>query len=141
MCGERNVTDTITGDTEVSLSFTTEHSYDEGSISGNTITYKCLNCDAAKETELLTLNDDDGILTAEIAPTDKVIAQGIVYAKEDAATLDTLGRVRIAYSEIDANRQYRFDAKGLGGYTVRAYVTYVDGEGKLKNAYSDPIEL
>ena len=135
------VSGTITGDAEVILSFTTEHSYDEGSISGNTITYKCLNCDAAKEMALLTLNNNDGTLTAEIVPTDKVIGQGIVYAKEDAVTLDTLGRVRIAYSEIDANRQYRFAAKGLSGYTVRAYVTYVDGEGKLKNAYSAPIEL
>lgn len=114
------------------------HSYDKGNISNNTITYKCINCGETKKIPLITVKDNSGKLTVELATTDKTIAQGIVYGKEDSVTLETLGRTRVAYSKIDSNRSYTFDATKLNGCTIRAYVIYVDKNGKEQVVYSNP---
>ena len=131
------VSGTITGDAEVILSFSTEHSYDEGSISGNTITYKCLNCDAAKEMALLTLNNNDGTLTAEIVPTDKVIEQGIVYAKGEDVTLETPGRTRVVFTELTKDNTFVYEVSKAKGYAYRAYAKYTGGDGEEEVAYSE----
>ena len=117
-----------------------DHSYEEGSISDNTITYKCTDCDKVEKMPVVSLKDEAGILTAELAKTDKITAQGIVYGRERTVTLDTPGRTRIAYSEIDAvNRSYSFNAAELSGYTIRAYAVYMDESGDEKVAYSDAV--
>lgn len=133
------ISGTITDDTKVSLSFSTEHSYDEGAISGNTITYKCLNCDAVTETALLTLNDEDGILVAEIAPTDKVIEQGIVYAKGGAVTLETSGRTMVVFTELTKDNTFIYETSEAEGYTYRAYAKYTNGDGEEEVAYSEMV--
>ena len=133
------ISGTITDDTKVSLSFSTEHSYDEGAISGNTITYKCLNCDAVTETALLTLNDENGILVAEIAPTDKVIEQGIVYAKGGAVTLETSGRTMVVFTELTKDNTFIYETSEAEGYTYRAYAKYTNGDGEEEVAYSEMV--
>ena len=114
-----------------------KHNYDEGTISNNTITYKCVNCDETKEMPLITINDNTGILAVKLAETNKITAQGIVYGEENDITLETPGRTRISYSEIDSNRSYSFDMTELTGYTVRAYVAYTDQNGNEQVIYSE----
>ena len=116
------------------------HSYDEGTISNNTIIYKCVNCDEIKEMPLITMNDNFGVLAVKLAETNKITAQGIVYGKGNDVTLETPGRSRISYSETDSNRCYSFDATELTGCTIRAYVVYVDKNGTMQQViYSDPV--
>ena len=114
------------------------HSYDEGTISNNTITYKCVNCDEIKEMPLITMNDNFGVLVVKLAETNKITAQGIVYGKGNDITLETPGRSRISYSETDSNRCYSFDATELTGCTIRAYVLYTDQNGNEQVVYSEP---
>ena len=114
------------------------HSYDEGTISNNMITYRCMNCDDTKELPLITTNDNSGILEVKLAKTNKITAQGIVYGEENYITLETPGRTRISYTEIDSNRCYLFDTTELTGCTVRAYVAYTDENGNEQVVYSEP---
>ena len=113
------------------------HSYDEGTISNNTITYKCVNCDEIKEMPLIMMNDNFGVLVVKLAETNKITAQGIVYGKGNDITLETPGRARISYSETDSNRSYSFDATELTGCTIRAYVLYTDQNGNEQVVYSE----
>lgn len=113
------------------------HSYDEGTISNNTITYKCVNCDEIKELPLITINDNFGILVVKLAETNKITAQGIVYGKGNDITLETPGRARISYSETDSNRSYSFDTTELTDCTIRAYVVYADTNGNKQVVYSE----
>lgn len=114
------------------------HSYDEGTISNNMITYRCMNCDDTKEMPLITTNDNSDILVVKLAKTNKITAQGIVYGEENDITLETPGRTRISYAEIDSNRCYLFDMTELTGCTVRAYVVYTDDNGNEQVVYSEP---
>lgn len=112
------------------------HSYGEGTISNNTVTYKCVKCDNIKKVPLITVNDNSGTLVVKLAATNKITAQGIVYGKGNNVTLETPGRTRIAYSKVDSNRRYTFDTAKLTGCTIRAYVVYTDKNGKEQVVYS-----
>lgn len=112
------------------------HSYGEGTISNNTVTYKCVKCDNIKKVPLITVSDNSGTLVVKLAATNKITAQGIVYGKENNVTLETPGRTRIAYSKVDSNRRYTFDTAKLTGCTIRAYVVYTDKNGKEQVVYS-----
>lgn len=112
------------------------HSYDEGTISNNTVTYKCVKCDNIKKVPLITVSDNSGTLVVKLAATNKITAQGIVYGKGNNVTLETPGRTRIAYSKVDSNRRYTFDTAKLTGCTIRAYVVYTDKNGKEQVVYS-----
>lgn len=114
------------------------HNYGEGTISNNTITYKCVNCDNLKKVPLITVNNNSGTLVVKLAATNKTTSQGIVYGKGSTVTLATPGRTRVAYSKMDSNRRYSFDASKLTGYTIRAYVVYTDQNGKKQVVYSNP---
>lgn len=112
------------------------HSYGEGTISNNTVTYKCVKCDNIKKVPLITVSDNSGTLVVKLAATNKITAQGIVYGKGNNVTLETPGRTRIVYSKVDSNRRYTFDTAKLTGCTIRAYVTYTDKNGKEQIVYS-----
>lgn len=112
------------------------HSYGEGTISNNTVTYKCVKCDNIKKVPLITVSDNSGTLVVKLAATNKITAQGIVYGKGNNVTLETPGRTRIAYSKVDSNRRYTFDTAKLTGCTIRAYVVYTDKNGKEQVVYS-----
>ena len=115
-----------------------EHNYEEDNISNNTITYKCVNCNKTQKMPMITINDNSGILTVKLAATNKIIAQGIIYGEESTVTLETSGRVRVAYSKVDSNRCYSFDTTKLTGCAIRAYVIYMDQNGNEQVIYSDP---
>ena len=98
-----------------------------------------VNCGNIIESPFSTLRNHNSILTVELALTDNIATQGIVYGKENTITLDTPGRTRIVCYETDKNRCYSLDVVMLTGYTIRAYVTYIDEEGSAFTAYSDPV--
>lgn len=87
----------------------------------------------------VTLKNTSDILVAKIIAADKVTSQGIIYGKDDDVTLETPGRTRVAFSEIDEENAFTFDASMLKGYVIRAYITYTDENGEETIAYSEPI--
>lgn len=88
----------------------------------------------------LSVQWDDGMVAAIVSNMDSAKSYGFVYGKGTDVTLETPGRTRIAYSEIDSNKRYSFDTSGLTGCTIRAYVVYTDQNGTSQIIYSDPIE-
>ena len=85
----------------------------------------------------ITLNNDSGILSAELNTIDNIIEHGFVYGKETDVTLDTPGRTRVAYSEFDSDKSYSFDTTDLTGCAIRAYVIYIDKNGNEQTVYSN----
>lgn len=85
----------------------------------------------------ITLNNDSGILAAELNTIDNIIEHGFVYGKETDVTLDTPGRTRVAYSEFDSDKSYSFDTTDLTGCAIRAYVIYIDKNGNEQTVYSN----
>lgn len=120
----------------------TEHRYNEGKILNDKLTYKCAKCGDVKEIALVELKDNDGILEAELAPTDKITSQGIIvaYGRKNDITLETPGRMRVAYSEVNSDRKYSFDATKTKECTIRAYVTYMDANESSVIVYSNQID-
>ena len=80
-------------------------------------------------------------LIAAISNTESVTGYGFVYGKQTDITLETPGRTRIAYSELDADGSYSLDITELTGCTIRAYAVYVDENGNTQVVYSEPIAL
>ena len=78
-------------------------------------------------------------LIATISNTDHVIEYGFIYGKQKDVTLDTPGRIRVAYSKRDSNGNYSFDTTKLTGCSIRAYVVYTDTAGNKQIIYSDLI--
>ena len=78
-------------------------------------------------------------LIATISNTDHVIEYGFIYGKQKDVTLDTPGRIRVAYSKRDSNGNYSFDTTKLTGCSIRAYVVYTDTAGNKQIIYSDSI--
>ena len=87
----------------------------------------------------VSVSQNNGTLTAAISNMDSVKAYGFVYAKGSSVTLGTTGRTRVAYSKVDSNGRYSFDASELTGYTIRAYVVYTDQNGKQQVVYSNAV--
>jgi len=54
-------------------------------------------------------------------------------------TLETPGRTRIVYSELDADGCYSLDITELTGCTIMAYAVYNDENGKEQVVYSERI--
>ena len=64
---------------------------------------------------------------------------GFVFGKEPEVTLDTPGRIRVAFTELDEENSFTYDIAELKGYTYKAYVIYTDEDGKEKVEYVDSI--
>ena len=88
---------------------------------------------------VISVSQKAGILTAAVSNMDYVKEYGFVYAKGSNVTLETPGRTRTAYSKVDSNGRYSFDATELTGCTIKAYVVYTDENGNTQVIYSDPI--
>ena len=87
----------------------------------------------------VTLKNTSDIFVAKIIAADKVTSQGIIYGKDNDVTLNTPGRTRVIFTEIDEKDSFSFDASILKGYVIRAYITYTDENGEETIAYSEPI--
>lgn len=88
---------------------------------------------------VLFLSQKNGALVASVSNIDYVMEYGFVYGKQKNITLNTPGRTRIAYSDLDSSGSYSFDATELTGCTIRAYVVYTDEAGTAQVIYSDSI--
>ena len=102
-----------------------------------TINVQNHNWDANEPT--LSLVEKNGILVTSVANTAHVTEYGFVYGKQTDVTLETPGRTRIVYSELDADGCYSLDAVELTGCMVRAYAVYTDENGRKQVAYSESI--
>ena len=87
----------------------------------------------------LSVTQENEKFIASISNTESVTEYGFVYGKQTDVTLETPGRTRIAYSELDADGCCSLDIKELTGCTIRAYVVYIDENGKEQVVYSDSI--
>ena len=87
----------------------------------------------------LSLSQNGSKLTAILSKTDSVTGYGFVYGKGSEVTLNTQGRVRLAFTELDEGDSFTYDISGLEEYSYRAYVTYTDGNGDEKIKYSERI--
>ena len=87
----------------------------------------------------LSLADKNGILVATVSNMKYVTEYGFVYGEQADMTLETSGRTRIAYSELNADGSYSLDITELTGCTIRAYAVYTDENGKDQVVYSEPI--
>lgn len=85
---------------------------------------------------VLSLSAKNGTLEASVLNKDSATGYGFVCGKEPNVTLDTPGRAQIICSEIDTDGHYAFNTEGLSDCTIRAYVTYMDSDGKEQAAYS-----
>ena len=118
---------------------------DEVILGGYTLKYSDDQMFLFKEAGVITnkpvlfLSQDDGRLTASVFNTDHVTEYGFVYGNQSDITLETPGRTRVAYSNLDSNGSYSFDATELTGCTIRAYAAYTDEDGTTQVIYSDPI--
>lgn len=88
---------------------------------------------------MLSLVEKNGIFIASVSNTKHVTEYGFVYGNQTDITLETPGRTRIAYSNLDFNGNYSFDATELTGCTIRAYVVYTNEAGATQVIYSDSI--
>lgn len=88
---------------------------------------------------VLSLSQKNGALVASVSNTDYVTEYGFVYGKQKNITLNTPGRTRIAYSDLDSSGSYSFDTTELTDCTIRAYVVYTDEAGTAQVIYSDSI--
>ena len=102
-----------------------------------TINVQNHNWDANEPT--LSLVEKNGILVTSVANTAHVTEYGFVYGKQTDVTLETPGRTRIVYSELNADGSYSLDIAELTGCTIRAYAVYIDENGKEQVVYSNPI--
>lgn len=84
----------------------------------------------------LSMKQNNGILTATVSNMDYVIEYGFVYGKENNVRLETLGRTKVVYSQTDSKRSYTFDTTRLTGYTIKAYVIYMNQNGNKQVIYS-----
>lgn len=83
-------------------------------------------------------------LQATVIWEDIVKEQGIIYTSERAeVTLDTLGRTRVAYTELSSDGTLDFDADLLDGsvHSIRAYIIYTNKDGEDVIAYSDVVNI
>ena len=85
----------------------------------------------------LSLLEKNGILTASVFNTDHVTEYGFVYGNQKDITLETPGRTRVAYSNLNSNGSYSFDTTELTDCTIRAYVVYADTNGNKQVVYSE----
>ena len=89
---------------------------------------------------VLFLSQDDGRLVASVFNTDHVTEYGFVYGNQTDITLETPGRTRVAYSNLDSNGSYSLDATELTDCMIRAYAAYTDEDGATRVIYSDSIK-
>ena len=87
----------------------------------------------------LSLLEKNGNLVASVFNTDHVTEYGFVYGKQKDITLETPGRTRVAYSNLNSNGSYSLDATELTDCTIRAYAVYTAEDGTIQVIYSDPI--
>ena len=139
----------ITGDVD--------HKWDEGKITQEATcskpgirTYVCTVCNATKTEEIPATGENDNIpelsvsqkeekLVAILSNTDKVTGYGFVCGKDSEVTLDTPGRIRVVFTELNEESSFTYDMSGLTEYTYRAYVIYTDENGDEKIKYSEPV--
>ncbi|MDO5799513.1 MAG: hypothetical protein Q4Q33_10790 [Eubacteriales bacterium] len=108
-------------------------------LMSNVIEFR-VNTDADPSNKpVLFLSQNNGSLVASVFNTDYVTEYGFVYGNQSDITLETPGRTRIAYSDLDSNGSYSFDATELTGCTIRAYAVYTDEAGATQVIYSDSI--
>ena len=53
--------------------------------------------------------------------------------------MDTPGRIRVVFTELNEESSFTYAMPGLTGYTYRAYVIYTDENGDEKIKYSERI--
>ena len=108
-------------------------------LMSNVIEFR-VNTDADPSNKpVLFLSQNNGRLAASVFNTDHVTEYGFVYGNQSDITLETPGRTRIAYSDLDSNGSYSFDATEMTGCTIRAYAVYTDEAGATQVIYSDSI--
>ena len=86
---------------------------------------------------VISVSQKAGILTAAVSNMEYVKEYGFVYGKGSNVTLDTPGRTRVAYSNLNSNGSYSFDTTELTDCTIRAYVVYADTNGNKQVVYSE----
>ena len=86
---------------------------------------------------VLSVSQNAGILTAAVSNMEYVKEYGFVYGKGSNVTLETPGRTRVAYSNLNSNGSYSFDTTELTDCTIRAYVVYADTNGNKHVVYSE----
>lgn len=91
-------------------------------------------------TRRIALSKDGTTLTAALPGNDKAISEGIIYSEDSNPTLDTPGRIRIAFTE-NTDNEVNFNAKGLKGNTFRAYIIIKDVAGNDRIFYSEPVKI
>lgn len=95
--------------------------------------------EANKNKPTLSLLEKNGIFVASVFNTDHVTEYGFIYGNQADVTLETSGRTRIVYSELDVEGCYSLDTAELTGCMVRAYAVYADENGRKQVAYSESI--
>ena len=88
----------------------------------------------------ISLSSNNGVLDASISNTKFVTEYGFVYGNQSDITLETPGRTRVAYSNLDSNGSYSLDATELTDCMIRAYAAYTDEDGATRVIYSDSIK-
>ena len=88
----------------------------------------------------ISLSSNNGVLAAAVSNTKFVTEYGFVYGNQSDITLETPGRTRVAYSNLDSNGSYSLDATELTDCMIRAYAAYTDEDGATRVIYSDSIK-
>ena len=134
-----------------------DHKWDEGKITQEATsskpgirTYVCTVCNATKTEEIPATGENDNIpelsvsqkggkLVAILSNIERVTGYGFVYGKDSEVTLDTPGRIRVVFTELNEESSFTYAMSGLTEYTYRAYVIYTDENGDEKIKYSEPV--
>ena len=88
-------------------------------------------------TPLLSVVQDGEKLTATISNMDNVVEYGFVCGKGEDVTLETPGRVRMAFTELTKDNTFVYEASKAKGYAYRAYAKYMNENGEEEVVYSE----
>ena len=90
---------------------------------------------------LLEMSDDFSYVQGSIDGFDGNCSYGLLYKRGRVSdlTLETSGRIRVAFTKLAEDHTFIYDMSELMGYTYRAYVIYTDESGQERVEYSDPV--
>ena len=90
---------------------------------------------------LLEMSNDFSYVQGTIDGFDGNCSYGLLYKRGRVSdlTLETSGRIRVAFTKLAEDHTFIYDMSELMGYTYRAYVIYTDENGDKKVEYSEPV--
>ena len=90
---------------------------------------------------LLEMDDDFSYVQGTVSGFGDECSYGVIYKRGRVSnlTLDTPGRIQVAFMKLTKENTFTYDMSGLMGYTYRAYVIYKNENGEEQVDYSEPV--